>query len=394
MMDALVTYVIRNMFNDQQFCGRSSVLQLLKVMDRWTEILDHGGCVDIVYCDFIKTFDSTSNRRLTQKVQYYRIGDTVAIFLDLSKAFDTIDHKLLFKKLEFNGIRGISLGYMVIILSERKRFVQFSNTISETKGLNCGVPQGSVLGPLLFLIYINDMPKSLKKMIALLFADDSTVYLSGSSLPELVNIVNSELHILCEWFKSNKLSLNVDKTNYMTIGKRGPDIAISIDGKLLSKASHFKFLGITVDQNLNWCEHMNPCKHKISSALFALGRARQHITEDSSKLLYYTLVYPYLYNGLHLWGGTFKIYLKSLIILQKRAVRIIANASRLAHTCRIFQRLHVLSLEQLHDYCLGKFMYSQIYKLAPALFLEEIIHNRDVHQYHTRNYIFANSGYP
>ena len=229
------------------------------------------------------------------------------------------------------------------------------------------------------------MPNSLKQMIALLFADDSTVYLSGSSLPELDNIVHKELHILCEWFKSNKLSLNVYKTNYMTIGKRGPDIAISLDGKLLSKESHVKFLGIIVDQNLNWCEHINHCKRKISSALFSLGRARQYITEDSSKLLYYTLVYPYLHNGLHLWGGTFKTYLKSLIILQKRAVRIIANASRLAHTCRIFQRLHVLSLEQLHDYCLGKFMYSQIYKLAPALFLEEIIHNRDVHQYHTRN---------
>ena len=237
------------------------------------------------------------------------------------------------------------------------------------------------------------MPNSLKKMVALLFADDSTVYLSGSSLPELVNIVNYELHILCEWFKCNKLSLNVDKTNYMTIGKRCPDIAISLDGKLLSKASHVKFLGIIVDQNLNWCEHINHCKRKISSALFALGHVRQYITEDSSNLLYYILVYPYLCNGLHLWGGTFKTYLKSLIILQKRAVRIIVNASRLENTCPIFQRLHLLSLEQLHDYCLGKFVYSHIYKLAPVLFLEEIVLNRDVHQYHTRNSANVNIKY-
>ncbi len=164
------------------------------------------------------------------------------------------------------------------------------------------------------------------------------------------------------------------------------DIAISLEGKLLSKAIHVKFLGIIVDHNLNWCEYINHYKRKISSALFALGRAKQYMTEDSSKLLYYTLVYPYLYNGLHLWGGAFKTYLKSLIILQKRALQISANASRLEHTCPLFQRLHyLLSLEQLHDYCLGKFMYSHIHKLAPALFREEIMHNRNVHQYHTRN---------
>ncbi len=109
------------------------------------------------------------------------------------------------------------------------------------------------------------------------------------------------------------------------------------------------------------------------------------IIHKDTKLLYYTLIYPYLHNGLHLWGATYQTYTNSLSTLQKRAVRLIVNAPRLEHTLPIFQKLELLPLHKLYDYCLGKYMYSHIYEIAPVLFLNEILLNSDVHQYNTRS---------
>ena len=142
------------------------------------------------------------------------------MYLDLSKAFDTIDHSILLKKLEHYGIRGIALEWFKSYLTEREQFVRYKCVDSKVLTIPCGVPQGSVLEPLLFILYSNDIPHSLTYCKAIMFADDTTVYLSGENITELFSNMNHDLTQLNDWFRANKLSLNVSKTNYVIFKKK------------------------------------------------------------------------------------------------------------------------------------------------------------------------------
>ena len=147
----------------------------------------------------------------------------IGIFIDLSKAFDTLNHDVLLKKLEFSEIRGSLIFLLKSYLMNRQQYVQFNGITSMHLSVNCGVPQGSVLGPLLFILYINDLPSVCKQLLCLLFADDTNMLYSNSNIVDLMNTVNTELVILSDWFKANRLSLNIQKTNFMMFGyKKNP----------------------------------------------------------------------------------------------------------------------------------------------------------------------------
>ena len=144
---------------------------------------------------------------------------TTGVFIDLKKAFDTIDHDILIKKLYHYGVRGIASKWIQSYLYNRLQYVIYNNVKSETRKLVCGVPQGSILGPILFLLYINDICNISQKLNFILFADDTNVFVDGKSHSEVSTVLNNELKNVTVWFKVNKLSLNVDKTNYMIFDK-------------------------------------------------------------------------------------------------------------------------------------------------------------------------------
>ena len=144
----------------------------------------------------------------------------LGLFLDFSKAFDTVNHSILFEKLEYYGIRGIPLNWFKSYLDSRKQYVEYNGTKSDEQIISCGVPQGSILGPLLFLLYINDLASVSNKLYTLLFANDSNMFISGKNLNDLIDTMNMEMIKVIEWLQVNELSLNLKKTYFMVFRRK------------------------------------------------------------------------------------------------------------------------------------------------------------------------------
>ena len=179
----------------------------------------------------------------------------VGVFIDLQKAFDTVDHEILLKKLFHYGIRGTANSWFASYLSNRKQFVVINGHESSMKFMNYGVPQGSVLGPLLFLIYINDLHNAIKYSTTRHFADDTCLLISNTSLKQLKKHLNLDLKFLTAWLKANKISLNASKTEILIFKHPNKPInydpKISLDGKRIYPSKYVKYLGILIDANLN-----------------------------------------------------------------------------------------------------------------------------------------------
>ena len=183
------------------------------------------------------------------------------IFLDLSKAFDTVDHHILLCKLKnYFGIRGKSLNLIKSYLTNRRQYTKISNNFSDELEINCGVPQGSCLGPLLFLLYINDLPLA-SQMNTTLYANDTYLMMSDLNLTSLQNRINIELKNIDFWLKKNKLSLNFSKSTFLLIHKQPSrtiksTFEIKINDIMLTRPPIVKYLGLFIDQNLNWIPHV------------------------------------------------------------------------------------------------------------------------------------------
>ena len=215
----------------------------------------------------------------------------VSVYLDLSKAFDTINHSILLRKLEHYGVRGKAHEWFKSYLSQRNQYVYYKNHKSESNAVPVGIPQGSVLGPLLFIIYCNDMPKLLKYCSSVIFADDTTIYHIGTNQTEVYQDMNSDLETLSDWFKANKLSVNASKTKYMVFKCKKsaeaqttqPDLYI--DNEVLEKVPVTKFLGVYIDENLDWIEHIDFVKKKISGGIYALNSSKNFLSSANMRTL-------------------------------------------------------------------------------------------------------------
>jgi hypothetical protein len=314
---------------------------------------------------------------------------TISVFLDLSKAFDTIDHKILIKKLEWYGVRGVALEWFKSYLDTRKQYVQYKNVNSATEIIPCGVPQGSVLGPLLFIIYSNDLPNCLNYSKAILFADDTTVYLSSPDIYYLYKTVNCDLEYLADWFRANKLSLNVGKTHLVVFKqshmKIPANLNIILNDQTIERKDVVKFLGIYIDSKLEWHEHIKYIRNKLNSSLYAMNKTKNLLKTSHLLTLYYSLIYPYLDYGITLWGSTHISYVKTLYIKQKKAIRIISGAKYNEHSSPLFKQLKLLQLNDLHELKISKLMYCLHKNTLPHPITSIVTYNCDIHSHNTRN---------
>lgn len=312
---------------------------------------------------------------------------TIGVFLDFSKAFDTVNHQILLQKLEHYGIRGLAYSWMQSYLTNRSQFVSYNNVCSNTEKIFTGVPQGSVLGPLLFLLYINDMSNVSTKLFSILFADDSNFFISGSNPVDLINTINEELTHVYIWLNANKLSLNVSKSHFMVFTrKKSFDVpSVNICNQDIDRVFSTKFLGVIIDCKMTWKNHIMYIKSKIAKNVGIISRARILLNRSCLKTLYYSFIYPYLTYCIEIWGFTCKTYLEPLIVLQKKVIRKISYEKYNAHTAPLFQDHAILSLPKLILFRLCVFMYKYENKFLPNIFDYMFTRNSDVHRYSTRH---------
>ena len=304
----------------------------------------------------------------------------IGIFLDLSKAFDTVNHTILLKKINYYGLSNTELRWFTSYLSNRLQYVTIDNIKSDLKPIESGVPQGSILGPLLFLIYINDLNYVSNYFKSILFADDTSL---GTSIcfekyPASIHrtclknghqsIINNEIKKIMTWLQANKLTLNIGKTKYMVFHNPQRQInenflpKIMINNQQIERVNEFVFLGITINSNCNWKNHIFTTSKKISKTIGLLTKLKFMLPKQCLKMIYFALIHSYLNYGILLWG----FEAKNIFNLQKKAVRIITKSHYLAHTDPLFKNEKILKVGDIFKISCLKFYYRLINNMLPV----------------------------
>ena len=316
------------------------------------------------------------------------------IFLDFGKAFDTINHDILLEKLELYGIRGIARTWFISYLANRQQTVSVNNVTSTPVNISCGVPQGSVLGPILFLLYINDF-HSCSDFFDFLFADDTNLFSKHKSLSSLEALINVELINVNSWLCANKLSLNVDKSSFVVFHppqrKIIPSFNLTINGIHLKRDFCIKYLGVLIDSNLSWKSQVDSIVKKIKRSIGILSKLRYYVNITILINLYYSLIYPFLTYGILSWGNAYTTTLQPLYILQKKAMRIITFSNFDQHSTPLFRLLNIIKSYDLVTLYISVFMFKFHNRLLPSYFDFFFTQVKEIHKYNTRS--AANQSY-
>jgi hypothetical protein len=320
---------------------------------------------------------------------------SVGIFLDLKKAFDLVDHRILLAKMERYGIIDVPHAWFNSYLSDRSQVVDINGAYSNPQDVNMSVIQGSLLGPTLFLIYINDFPNC-TTLDTFLFADDTSALKSGPNLPQLFTQLNSELYKIATWYRANKMSANASKTKYIIFHNKGKTVdTVGLDliyndnepndlnnisnihtlERIYSKhpdssARSYKLLGIYIDENLTFNHHYSILTSKLSRALYFIRRVKNILPSRALLTLYYSLFHCHLLYCPNIIGCTFDSNINNIARLQRKAIRLITSSPNRAFTPPLFHNLNILP-------------FPDILKLHKCLFMHSIEYNYALTSFHS-----------
>ena len=282
----------------------------------------------------------------------------LAIFLDLKKAFDTCNHDILLHKLEYYGIKGVALVWFHNYIKNRQQYTTFGADKSKKEDISCGVPQGSILGPLLFLVYVNDIDR-VSDFLKILYCDDTTLAASNRSVTELFEYANHQLNIISEWFASNKLTLHPSKTYFVLFnssGSSGTLPKLELCGHAIAQISSssddidlqaIKYVGVLIDEKLSFKPHIESIRKRAQKYIFMINRAKKFVPQNVKVLLFNALIKSLIEYGIVVWGSCCKYSLQPLVKIQKKAIRSIHNVSYCYHTLPLFQSSKIMQIGEL-----------------------------------------------
>ena len=318
----------------------------------------------------------------------------IGVFVDFQKAFDTVNHQILLRKLQHYGIRGTSNAWFESYLMKRRQSVAINGTMSETAFTKHGVPQGSVLGPLLFLIYINDLHTCIKHSTVRHFADDTNLLYSVKKKEQnrnrnIVRNLNTDLKSLNHWLLANKISLNSTKTElifFRKLNKPIPNVKIKLNGTgiMLVESSEVKYVGITFDEHLTFNSHIKTMNAKLKRANNLLAISRHYVPKNLLNQIYYGQFYSHLNYGNQLWGQN-PNQIAQTVTLQKKAIRLLNFSHFQAHADPIFKKLNLLKLEDIIKINNIIFTQNTINKKSPTAFSNYFKIKQTNHQHMTTN---------
>lgn len=380
--DKLKTTLIKPLFKKDNKLSMSCYrpIALVPVLSKVFEKVIHNKLYNFFESQHLLTDEQTGFRKnktintavynFLQKVMINIDNKTpvCALYMDFSKAFDCVNHKILLQKLAMYGVRGNVLKLIESYLSNRKQFTQITricpkinkevNFTSEKRYVNLGVPQGSVLGPLLFIIYINDLPKIIKQP-TFLFADDCTIVFNDKDRMTLEQDINEAIEKIIEWTTSNNLKLNFDKTNLMIFRNRVAqfsDINIKYSNKKVSHVDTTKFLGLNIDCSLNWKTHIENLCLKINQQSYALHMLSKMADISTVLSAYHGYVGSIIRYGIMFWGHS--VHKDDAFKAQKRCVRSICKLKQTDSCKEYFKNLKLLTLPCIYIYEIINFVRS------------------------------------
>ena len=328
----------------------------------------------------------------------------IGVFLDLRKAFDVVSHDILIDKLRKLGINNKALDWFISYLNNRQQYVDINGKHSTKRLIDISVIQGSILGPILFICFINDLHLA-TDLLTLLFADDTAAIDSDIDLPTLIDRVNGEIQKIANWFRANRMAVNVTKTKYIVFRPRGTKITIDLDkdglvyndnelGKptdinKISKLGRihndntdkterqYKFLGVYIDEYLSFDYHCTHIGNKLAASNFIINRAKNLLSPNTLKTLYYSLIHPHLLYCLPIYSCTSQKNINKIFNMQKKAIRTITKSKYNAHTSPLFASLNILPFNHLITLTKGILVHSIYHKYSPSALHSTWTTNRD-----------------